>query len=153
MIKKIVNKKKRILLISILLISLLLIGILIFLLVSNTPSAKLKKTLKKQEYTCIKDICNKKIDSTIYSINYKEATIKVETLEYSYSYSIDSHNLKLKNEKYNCSYTKEKITKVTPVDETFQYEAKCGVYTKNVNNLLNYFTDIMNESNVNVKDF
>ena len=132
---------------------LLLVGLISFIIIRNTPKEKLKRTLKKEGYTCIQEICNKKIDDATYFINYKKATIKVEAPTYSYSFRIDSHYIKGKTEKKECIFSKENMNQITPIDETFSYDAKCRVYTNDVNNILSYFTGLMDESNVNVKDF
>lgn len=150
--KKLSFKQIKLILIisSIILLTLL---ILFYIFIYQCDSNKLKRYLKEEGFTCNSKICTKEINELTYNINIKDASLNVDSPNYSFILTNTKHSLEIKKENNICTYEKMPFSKYEQITEEFTYSRQCKVYIDVVNEIIKNYNIILEESKIDVNKF
>lgn len=147
--KKLSFKQIKIILIisSILILSVL---VLFYIFIYQSDTNKLKRYLKEEGYTCNSKICTKEINDLTYNIDVKDASLNVDSPNYSFILNNAKHSLETKKENNICTYEKMPFSKYEQITDEFTYSRQCKVYIDVVNEIIKNYNIILEESKVDV---
>ena len=118
-------------------------GFAYFFLVYRNDANMLKRYLISKGYTCNNKTCNKKEGSISYSFDYKRTILTATDKLYTIEISNGNPTLLVRQTKQSCDYEKDDYNGRDKVDETFQTNNECIRYIDDVNNIIKYRNNIL----------
>lgn len=147
---KLTKKNYLIMIIPIILVLILIIAIAIFVVITNSNSHKLKNYLEEQGYLCNRKTCLIQNDNNTYTFDYIDIIFSVDNDNYHLTISKAIPTLEIKNNEYICNYQKEEYEIFTLVDSSFIYDKQCSKYIEDINNNIEKYKAIVNNTGIDV---
>ncbi len=147
---KLTKKNYLIMIIPIILVLILIIAIALFVANTNSSSYKLKKYLEEHGYLCNNKTCLIQKDSNTYTFDYIDIVFSVDNDNYHLTISKQSPILEIKSNEYICNYQKDEYEIFTLVDNSFVYDKQCSKYLEDINNNIEKYKSIVNNSGIDV---
>ena len=142
---KIPKKNLNIIIFSVTLSLIVVAGFAYFFLIYRSDSNILKRYLSKHGYTCNNRTCNKKEGSISYSFDYKKQELTATDKLYKIEVSNNNPYLEVRKTKQQCEYEKDEYNGKDKVDESFKTNNECIKYIEDVNNIIKYRNNILED--------
>lgn len=130
-----------VILLPILFILLLVSVLAYYVFVYNNDSNKMKRYLENDDYVCNRVSCTKEINKEIYTIDYVDEVMMVDSTSLQVRVGKSVPVVDIKDKGIVCTYIKDNYN-LDLVDETFRYDRECGTYVTQVNRYLTYYKEI-----------
>lgn len=116
----------------------------------NTNTSKIKRYLTNEDYECNKIECTKEINTEQYIIDVNNLDLTIANDQHIIKIKSDEITLQRRVDKKTCAYTSKQYSVTKLIDETYSYTVYCKEYVSEINNILNDYHKILEESNVNI---
>lgn len=131
--------------VPIVLILILVAGIAYWVFVINSNINRMIRYLEKDGYVCNKESCTKDFGTEIYTIDFVNNVLLVDSSSLQIRVGEESPIVDVKSKEMICTYQKDDYN-WDFVDETFIYDKSCSVYVSKINTYLTYYRKIKKES-------
>ena len=142
---KIPKKNLHLIIFSVTLSLLVVGGFAYFFLIYRSDANILKRYLVTKGYTCNNRTCNKKVGSITYTFDYKNTSLTATDKLYLIEASNNHPYLEVRKTKQTCEYEKDDYNGRDKIDETFVTNNECMKYIEDVNEVIKYRNNILND--------